>query len=53
MASRHYAEGRTHCGIVVSNQLELGDMFRRVRYLLDHWTAEELRGTFIWLTPIQ
>jgi uncharacterized protein with PIN domain len=24
IAARHYAEGRSHCGIVVSNQLELG-----------------------------
>jgi uncharacterized protein with PIN domain len=53
IASRYYDEGRSHFGIVVSNQLELGEMLRRVRYLLDNWSAEELRDTFLWLTPIQ
>jgi hypothetical protein len=52
IASRYYDEGRSHFGIVVSNQIELGGMLRRVRYLLDHWTAEELRDTFPWLTQI-
>jgi hypothetical protein len=50
IASRFYAEGRSHFGIIVSNQLELGEMLRRVRFLLDNWTAEELRDTFLWLT---
>ena len=53
IASRYDDEGRSHFGVIVSNQLEFGEMFRRVRYLLDHWTAEELRDTFLWLTPIQ
>lgn len=53
IASRYYAEGRSHFGIIVSNQLELGEMLRRVHYLLDNWTAETLRETFLWLTPTQ
>ena len=53
IASRYYAEGRPHFGIIVSNQLELGEMLHRVHYLLDNWTAEALQDTFLWLTPIQ
>ncbi|MBI2502554.1 MAG: DUF5615 family PIN-like protein [Candidatus Latescibacteria bacterium] len=53
IAFRHYTEGRSHFGIVVSNQLELGEMLRRVHYLLDNWSAEELRDIFLWLTPVQ
>ena len=52
IASRYDDEGRSHFGIVVSNQLEPGEMLRRVRYLLDNWAAEDLRNTLLWLTPI-
>lgn len=41
--------GREHSGIVVSNQLPLGDLLRRTLRFLSRCEASELRGRLAWL----
>ncbi|MCD6170333.1 MAG: DUF5615 family PIN-like protein [Candidatus Latescibacteria bacterium] len=36
------AEGRTHCGIIVSTQLSIGEALRRILKLLSQLTAEDM-----------
>jgi predicted nuclease of predicted toxin-antitoxin system len=46
------ASGRTHAGIIVSQQLgtrEYGLLFQRMLRLLNHLTAEEMAGNFVHL----
>jgi len=38
--------GRDHYGIIVSEQLEFGEMLRRVLKLLDSLTADEMRNNY-------
>ncbi len=40
----YWNEGRDHSGIVVSQQLEFGEMLRRVRLLMDSVPEQELRN---------
>ena len=44
--------GRMHAGIIVSQQLggrEYGFLLNRMRRLLNHFTADEMRGNFVHL----
>ena len=41
-----WEEGRQHAGIVVSQQLEFGEMLRRVVRMLDSRTADQMRNTY-------
>ena len=41
--------GREHAGIVVSNQLPLGDLLRRTLRLLSRCEQHEMRGRLAWL----
>jgi predicted nuclease of predicted toxin-antitoxin system len=46
------AAGRVHAGIIVSQQLgsrEYGLLLSRMLRLLDHFTADEMRGTLVHL----
>ena len=43
---QYWFAGTEHAGVMVSEQLELGEMVRRVLVLLDTVTAEEMRHTW-------
>ena len=48
--ARGYArEGRDHCGIVVSDQLEIGELVRRVTKVLGIYSASDMINRFVWL----
>ena len=48
--ARGYAlEGRDHCGIVVSDQLEIGDLVRRMTKVLGVCSASDMINRFVWL----
>jgi hypothetical protein len=42
----YWFAGRDHSGVIVSEQLELGEMLRRVRAFLDSVTADEMRNNW-------
>ena len=48
--ARVYAqEGRDHCGIIVSDQLEIGELVRRITKVLGRFSAADMINRFIWL----
>jgi predicted nuclease of predicted toxin-antitoxin system len=48
--ARGYAdEGRDHCGIIVSDQLEVGELVRRLTRVLGRYSAAEMINRFVWL----
>lgn len=49
LARRWYAEGREHCGIILSPQISPGDLVHCVRNLLETLSAQELHNTVRWL----
>jgi uncharacterized protein DUF5615 len=42
-------EHKEHAGIIVSDQLPLGETIRRLLNLLNHVTADEIRNQLYWL----
>ena len=52
IAESYYVRRIDHYGIIVSTQLDFGEMLRRIIFLLENWSAEELKNTFLWLTPV-
>lgn len=42
-------EGRDHAGIIVSDQLSIGETVRRLLVLLNRVTAGEMRNRIYWL----
>lgn len=38
-----------HAGIIVSDQLPIGETIRRLLNLLNHVTADEMRNQILWL----
>ena len=51
LLAQEYAEAeREHYGIVVSEQLSVGEIERRVLRLLDQVTAEEMKNAFRYLS---
>ncbi|HET8669368.1 MAG TPA: DUF5615 family PIN-like protein [Candidatus Saccharimonadales bacterium] len=42
-------ENRTHAGIIVSDQLPIGETIRRLLNLLNHVTADEIYNQLYWL----
>jgi len=42
-------ENRTHAGIIVSDQLPIGETIRRLLNLLNHVTADEIHNQLYWL----
>jgi uncharacterized protein with PIN domain len=42
----YWFAGRDHSGVIVSAQLELGEMLRRVMAFLDNVTADEMRNNW-------
>lgn len=42
----YWFAGRDHSGVIVSEQLELGEMLRRVMVFLDSVTADEMRSNW-------
>ena len=42
-------EGRDHCGIVVSDQLEVGELVRRMTKVLGSYSASDMINRFVWL----
>jgi predicted nuclease of predicted toxin-antitoxin system len=49
MASEWFYAGRPHCGLIVSAQLERGELLRRVLRLLDAVSADEMMDTVRFL----
>ena len=48
--ARAYAhEGRDHCGIIVSDQIEVGELVRRLTRVLGRYSAAEMINRFVWL----
>jgi len=48
--ARGYArEGRDHCGIIVSDQLEVGELVRRMTKVLGSYSASDMINRFVWL----
>lgn len=48
--AKDYADARrAHCGIIVSDQIPLKELLRRVLRLLDRYAAEDLHNSLIWL----
>ena len=48
--ARGYAqESRDHYGIVVSDQLEIGELVRRLTRVLGNYSASDMRNRFVWL----
>lgn len=46
MFTRWWTEGRSHAGIVVSQQLAFSEIFQRLLHLLNHATADSLQNTY-------
>jgi len=44
------SEGRDHAGIILSPQIELGELLRRILRLLDHVTADEMQNNLRYLS---
>ncbi len=38
-----------HCGIVVSDQLEIGELVRRMTKVLGNYSASDMINRFVWL----
>lgn len=49
LASEWFYAGRTHCGLIISGQLERGELIRRVLGLLNSVTADEMMNTVRFL----
>lgn len=52
LAQTWFLAGRTHCGIILSEQFshpQFGELLRRVLRLLNRWTAEELDNQIVFL----
>ena len=48
--ARGYAvEGHDHYGIVVSDQLEIGELVRRMTKVLGTYSASDMINRFVWL----
>jgi hypothetical protein len=48
--ARVYAqEGRDHWGIIVSDQLQVGEVVRRLTKVLGRYSASDMRNRFVWL----
>lgn len=48
--ARAYAsEGRDHCGIIVSEQLEVGELVRRLTRVLGSYSTSDMVNRFVWL----
>ena len=45
--------GKTHAGIIISDQLAFGELLRRIERLLQTLPAEELRNTLRYLQAYQ
>ena len=40
---------RNHCGIIVSDQLEIGELVRRITKVLGTHSAADMMNRFVWL----
>jgi hypothetical protein len=49
VARRRAREGRAHCGIIVSDQLEVGEVVRRLTKVLGAYSASDMIDRFVWL----
>ena len=50
---RYLREGIAHSGIIVSEQLEVGEAARRLLALLNRVSADEMRNQLYWLPASQ
>ena len=53
LAAKWFHEGKSHAGIVVSQQIGQGDLLRRTEKLLASLTAEEIRSTVRFLEDFE
>ena len=49
LAAEWFLTGKTHAGIIISNQLPIGELLRRIERLLSTLSAEEMRNTVRYL----
>ena len=48
-AQGYAREGRAHCGIIVSDQLDVGEVVRRLTKVLGSYSASDMIDRFVWL----
>ena len=48
----YLTQGRTHAGIFVAKQIAIGETVRRLLYLLDLLSADDMRNQLRWLPPV-
>ena len=48
-ARRYAEEGRDHFGIVVSDQLDVGELVRRLTRVLGRYSVSDMTNRFVWL----
>jgi len=53
LAAKWFFAEREHAGIIISNELPLGELQRRAENLLNSRSADELKNTVIWLHTYQ
>ncbi len=46
LVNQYYAQGRNHFGLIIAEQLPIGEMLRRLLRLLNTVTADEMRNSF-------
>lgn len=49
LAAEWFLAGRSHAGIIVSNQISIGELLYRIERLLGALSADEMRGTVRYL----
>ncbi len=49
----YWQAGKTHYGIIITQQLDVGEMLRRMLSLLDNVTAEEMMNTLRYLSEFK
>ena len=49
LAARWFFANKSHAGIIISDELPLGELLRRMQNLLRARSAEDLKGTVHWL----
>lgn len=48
-AQRYAREGRDHRGVIVSDQLDVGELVRRLTRVLGAYSEQDMVNRFVWL----
>ena len=49
LSKTYQAQGKNHCGIIVSDQLPFGELLKRTLRFLSSYPNDSLKNCFIWL----